>query len=160
MAAASGAEAQAQPVTPRFGLQTSHVGYATSVKRHLLVRDVDAPAAARALLVDVLDGQDTGWRADDVILVVSELVTNSVRHSDAATGCPIEVGIELNDRELRVEVCDYGSAQARQSVRVIPFNPGVGGMGLRLVGALADAWGVGGDGQTCVWARFARPSGA
>lgn len=138
----------------------SHVGYATSVTRHLLVRDVDAPAAARALLADVLDGEDIGSRADDVVLVVSELVTNSVRHSDAATARPIEVGVELNDRELRVEVCDYGSAQARQSVQVIPFTPGVGGLGLRLVGSLADAWGVGGDGQTCVWACFARSPGA
>lgn len=98
-----------------------------------------------------------GWRAGDAALVVSELVTNSVVHSDAAEDSPIELGVEFNNRELRVEVCDGGSARAQQSVRVAPSSTGDGGMGLMIVGVLADAWGVGGDGQTCVWASFERP---
>lgn len=127
--------------------------------RHLLVRDADAPATARALLDNLLAGKDIGWRAGDAALVVSELVTNSVLHSDAANESPIEVGVELNDRELRVEVCDYGSSQELQSIQAGTSTTGAGGMGLAIVGVLADAWGVKGDGQTCVWARFERPSG-
>ena len=127
------------------------------VTRHQLVRGVDAPATARALLQDLIGGEDMGWRAGDAALVVSELVTNSVLHSDAAEESPIELGVEFNDRELRVEVCDDGSAKAQQSVRVTSSSTGDGGMGLMIVGVLADAWGVGGDGRTCVWASFERP---
>jgi anti-sigma regulatory factor (Ser/Thr protein kinase) len=125
--------------------------------RHSLARDADAPGAARALL-DNLVGEEIGWLAGDAALVVSELVTNSVVHSDAANGYPIELGVECNDRELRVEVCDYGSAKAQQSVRVRPSPTGIGGMGLMIVDILADAWGVKGEGQTCVWACFERPA--
>jgi anti-sigma regulatory factor (Ser/Thr protein kinase) len=123
--------------------------------RHLLARDSDAPAAARALLRE-FEG-DMGWRTGDAALVVSELVTNSVLHSDAAAEAPIEVGVEFSDRALRVEVCDHGSAHAQASVQADPSATGAGGMGLAIVGVLADAWGVEGNGQTCIWARFESP---
>jgi anti-sigma regulatory factor (Ser/Thr protein kinase) len=123
--------------------------------RHLLAPDADAPAAARALLTEF--ETDMGWRAGDAALVVSELVTNSVLHGDAGAERPIELVIEFNDRALRVEVCDHGSAHAAGSVQAVPSPTGVGGLGLTIVGLLADAWGVEGNGQTCVWARFERP---
>jgi anti-sigma regulatory factor (Ser/Thr protein kinase) len=122
----------------------------------LLERDVDAPAAARALLENLLAGKDIEWRVGDAALVVSELVTNSVLHSDAANESPIEVGVEFNDRELRVEVCDDGGAQVEQPLQAGPSTTGAGGMGLAIVGTLADAWGVERNGQTCVWACFER----
>jgi serine/threonine-protein kinase RsbW len=124
------------------------------VTRHSLVRDADAPAAARALLDDLLAGKDMGRRAGDAALVVSELVTNSVLHGEAAGETPIEVGIEFSDGELCVEVCDHGGGRAHESVQAAPSTTGAGGMGLAIVGALADAWGVQGNGETCVWARF------
>lgn len=121
--------------------------------RHSLVRDADAPAAARALLDDLLAGKDMR-RAGDAALVVSELVTNSVLHGEAAGETPIEVGLEFSDGDLCVEVCDHGHGRAHQSVQAAPSTTGAGGMGLTIVGALADAWGVEGNGGTCVWARF------
>jgi len=124
------------------------------VTRHSLVRDADAPATARALLDDLLAGKDMGTRAGDAAVVVSELVTNSVLHSDAPGEIPIEVGIEFSDGELCVEVCDRGRGRAGKSVQAGSSTTGAGGMGLAIVGALADAWGVGGNGETCVWARF------
>ena len=135
--------------------RVANAGYDMRMSRHLLTRDADAPAMARALVEDVLG--EIGWQAGDAALVVSELVTNSVLHSDASTETPIEVGVELDDRELRVEVCDYGSAHERESVQVTPSITGAAGMGLSIVGVLSDAWGVKGDGQTCVWACFERP---
>jgi anti-sigma regulatory factor (Ser/Thr protein kinase) len=131
------------------------MGYVARVTRHLLARDSDAPAAARALLRQF--ERDMGWRTGDAALVVSELVTNSVLHSDAAAERPIEFVVELSDRALRVEVCDHGSAHAQESVHAGPSATGAGGLGLTIVGVLADAWGVEGNGQTCVWARFERP---
>jgi anti-sigma regulatory factor (Ser/Thr protein kinase) len=130
-------------------------GYVARVTRHLLARDSVAPAAARALLAEF--ERDMGWRAGDAALVVSELVTNSVLHSDAATETPIELVVEFSDRALRVEVCDHGSAHAQESVQAGPSATGAAGMGLAIVGVLADAWGVESNGHTCVWARFERP---
>jgi anti-sigma regulatory factor (Ser/Thr protein kinase) len=121
----------------------------------LLARDSVAPAAARALLAEF--ERDMGWRAGDAALVVSELVTNSVLHSDAATETPIELVVEFSDRALRVEVCDHGSAHAQESVQAGPSATGAAGMGLAIVGVLADAWGVESNGHTCVWAHFERP---
>ena len=123
--------------------------------RHLLSPDADAPAAARALLEEF--ERDIGWRTADAALVVSELVTNSVLHGDASAERPIELVVEFSDQALRIEVCDHGSAQATGSVQAVRSPTGVGGLGLTIVGLLADAWGVKGNGQTCVWARFQRP---
>jgi anti-sigma regulatory factor (Ser/Thr protein kinase) len=106
------------------------------------------------LLDDRLAGKDLGPRAGDAALVVSELVTNSVLHSEAAGETPIEVGIEFRDGQLRVEVCDQGRGQADQPVQPRSSATGAGGMGLTIVGALADAWGVNSNGRTCVWACF------
>jgi anti-sigma regulatory factor (Ser/Thr protein kinase) len=131
------------------------MGYIARVTRHLLTRDSAAPAAARALLAEFAG--DLGWRAGDATLVVSELVTNSVLHSDAAAETPIELMVEFSDRGLRVEVCDHGSAVSQESVQAGPSATGAGGLGLPIVGVLADAWGVEGNGKTCVWARFERP---
>jgi anti-sigma regulatory factor (Ser/Thr protein kinase) len=132
------------------------MGYVDCVlKRHLLAPDADAPAAARALLREF--ESDMGWQMGDAALVVSELVTNSVLHSDAAAEGPIELVVEFSDRALRVEVCDHGNAHAAGSVQAVASATGVGGLGLTIVGVLADAWGVEGNGQTCVWARFERP---
>jgi anti-sigma regulatory factor (Ser/Thr protein kinase) len=121
----------------------------------LLARDSVAPAAVRALLAEF--ERDMGWRAGDAALVVSELVTNSVLHSDAAAETPIELVVEFSDRALRVEVCDHGSAHAQESVQAGPSATGAAGMGLAIVGVLADAWGVESNGHTCVWAHFERP---
>jgi serine/threonine-protein kinase RsbW len=123
--------------------------------RYELPRDEDAPAAARLALSEM--DSDLGWRGGDARLVASELVTNSFRHSDAEPGRPIEFCIELEGDFLRLEVCDYGSGYRRGSIKP-PHDPGItGGLGLSIVDALADAWGLQGNGHTCAWAVFERP---
>ncbi len=85
-------------------------------------------------------------RRDDVALVVSELVTNAVVHRSSDQ--PIDILLEVADRELRVEVQQPGPAR---QVRT-PDQPEVGGRGLAIVAALASTWGTG---PSSVWARFA-----
>lgn len=80
----------------------------------------------------------------DLLVIVSELVTNAVRYGP---GAPIELGLRLADEgRIRGEIEDHGTGQIaiRQSA-----NDG-GGLGLRLVNSLAARWGVY-EGTTKVW---------
>ena len=104
-----------------------------------------APARARGALDGI--ASDVGPdRLRDVRLLVSELVTNAVRHGNGRE--PVEVHAHWN-ADIRVEVVDHGhgfSPQPRFGARDEP-----GGFGLYLVGRLADQWGVETTDGTTVW---------
>jgi serine/threonine-protein kinase RsbW len=92
-----------------------------------------APSFARAAFVATAVGIPTEV-FDNGGLLTSELVTNSVKHSDSEW---IEVDITLTTDSLRIEVAD----QSRATIR--PRTPDLdGGWGLTLVGELATRWGV------------------
>jgi anti-sigma regulatory factor (Ser/Thr protein kinase) len=79
-------------------------------------------------------------------LLVSELVTNAVRHGDHAH--PVEIHAAWN-AEVRVEVIDHGHGFSPAPRAGELDEPG--GFGLFLVGRLADRWGVEIDDATRVW---------
>jgi anti-sigma regulatory factor (Ser/Thr protein kinase) len=86
-------------------------------------------------------------------LLVSELVTNSVRHARMPVGASLEVRTEVDDDVLRVEVFDPGSGR-----EVAPRKPDVehgGGFGLVLVERLARRWGAETNAGTRVWFELA-----
>ena len=93
----------------------------------------DAPGLARAALTATAVGIPTDT-FDAAALLISELVTNSFKHSGSEV---IEVKIALEVDRLRIEVADHGT----QAIRPRPPDSG-GGFGLALVGALATSWGV------------------
>jgi len=94
------------------------------------------------------------WLADeeieDVALLVTELVTNAVRHA----GSRIRLSIELDERCLRVEVFDES---LDEPIVRVPRPDELGGRGLHLVDAIATHWGcrVVDDGKV-VWFELAR----
>jgi anti-sigma regulatory factor (Ser/Thr protein kinase) len=90
--------------------------------------------------------------ADDVVLVASELFTNSVVHGDGE----VEVRLKLTARRIRVEVWDGGVAPL--PLRPLPDVPGrLSGRGLGIVDKLAVEWGSGGTNhRTRVWAELSR----
>ncbi len=72
---------------------------------------------------------------DDALLIVSELLTNAIRHGAA----PIELRVRLADEDLVINVSDCGTK--RPVLREIePTAPS--GRGLHLVDALASRWGT------------------
>jgi anti-sigma regulatory factor (Ser/Thr protein kinase) len=79
-------------------------------------------------------------------LLVSELVTNAVRHG--GDGGPVELHATWNS-EIRVEVQDHGDGFSPAPRDRAPDEEG--GFGLFLVGRLADRWGVETDDGTTVW---------
>ena len=118
-----------------------------------LAPDVDAAAHAREAL-EQLDGHLEEQVLEDMRLLVTELVTNSVRHSDAAPGDPVRLEVSVHDDRVRVLVEDGGSG-FRPRART-PDSPDDGGWGLHLVEQVSDRWGVSGGGRTRVWLELAR----
>jgi anti-sigma regulatory factor (Ser/Thr protein kinase) len=109
----------------------------------------DAAAAAR-LALDGLAGRVTAGRLRDLRLLVSELVTNAVRHAGLRRGDRIRLVVDVGDRLVRVEVHDPGHGFAPRPPA--PDAARASGWGLYLVDELADRWGVdGADRGSCVW---------
>jgi len=91
---------------------------------------------------------DPGTLAD-VELVVSELVTNAVRHGPGAV-ITLRLVTEA-DGAISGEVVDQGDGVV--AIRSHEVGHAEGGMGLPIIDALTDAWGVY-PGSTHVWFRF------
>jgi anti-sigma regulatory factor (Ser/Thr protein kinase) len=113
---------------------------------------LDAPTTARAAVAAWLSPQIPAAVLDDAQLLVSELVTNSVRHAPLTAGAEIGVIVEIFDDFVRVEVEDPGDVAIRA---VAPDREHGGGFGLYLVETLAQRWGSRHEGNTCVWAELA-----
>jgi anti-sigma regulatory factor (Ser/Thr protein kinase) len=90
---------------------------------------------------------------DDALLVASELVTNAVVHSGCDPSEEVEVVAELIPQGLRIAVTDVGRSGSTPVPR--PHYPGPGGVGLRLVEALARRWGTQRQTGTQVWVELA-----
>jgi len=92
-----------------------------------------------------------GEAADSAELLISELMTNAVRHARVPLGREIEAYFALTGRLLRLEVSD---ASDRLPVPAQADDDAECGRGLALIAALSDDWGVCprlGVGK-CVWA--------
>ena len=108
-----------------------------------------SPADARAALSPLVGVLATQVYAD-LRLVVSELVTNSVRHAQLRPGDLIRLRVEVSDRMLRVEVSDPGEGFSANLPGPTVGEPG--GWGLFLTEQIADRWGIDRDGGlTTVW---------
>ena len=82
----------------------------------------------------------------DARLLVSELITNSVKYGESG---PVRLEVTSSEPEtMRVEVIDQGAGFVPVA-RDKPMTE-VGGWGLHLVDVLADRWGVQ-EGSTHVW---------
>ena len=91
---------------------------------------------------------------DKVGLLVSELVTNAIRHAGLGAGDPIDLDVTTTNGRVRIAVHDGGPGfepNGRNGTL-----PSAGGFGLSIIAALAEDWGVerGPDGCT-VWCAVA-----
>jgi anti-sigma regulatory factor (Ser/Thr protein kinase) len=114
----------------------------------------DAPAVARAAAASWLSAQVSAELLSSAQLLLSELVSNSVRHGQLARDATIDVSVEISNGFVRLQVEEPGAADAVIAVRR-PDREHGGGFGLFVVDALAERWGSKHDGSTCVWAELA-----
>jgi anti-sigma regulatory factor (Ser/Thr protein kinase) len=109
-----------------------------------LPRTLEAPAQARDALTQ-LDPSLPEHVIPDMTLLVSELITNSVKYGGEG---PVRLEITQAEDRIRTEIIDQG----------VGFTPverdgdlsRVGGWGLHLVEELTDGWGAF-EGSTHVW---------
>jgi anti-sigma regulatory factor (Ser/Thr protein kinase) len=115
-----------------------------------LDRDPQAPSLARAALAGFVEQSELApAERGTLTLLVSELVSNAVMHSDAppASGIVLRAHL-LQEDAVRVEVIDGGSG-----FTATPRDPARphGGYGLYLLEQQATRWGVDREGGTRVW---------
>jgi anti-sigma regulatory factor (Ser/Thr protein kinase) len=82
-------------------------------------------------------------------LLVSELVTNAVRHVPAGDGDKIRLIVTREDGHLRVEVCDDGPGFT--PAPRADHSSASSGWGLHIMAKIAARWGVEVDNGTRVW---------
>jgi len=113
----------------------------------------DAAARARAGLL-ALNGALERFR-DVVKLLLTELVTNSVRHGQGGPDEAIEIELSSSANGVRVQVTDTGTGfNGPPPGR--PDPEAGGGYGLFLVDQLADRWGVVRGPPSRVWFEIDR----
>lgn len=116
--------------------------------------ELELPVAAEAAsqarrAIDELFASLSSDLTENARLLVSELVTNAVRHGPHAPEDRVRLRVEGSARLVRVDVWDRGRGFAppvRQQAADVP-----GGWGLFLVSKLADRWGVEIEPETHVW---------
>jgi anti-sigma regulatory factor (Ser/Thr protein kinase) len=103
-------------------------------------------AEARLRVLEAVGPQLDDGQIDALRLLVSEVVTNAVRHGGHDE--PVELLAHWN-AEVRIEVTDHGTGFTPAPRTGELDEPG--GFGLFLVGRLADRWGVDTNDATRVW---------
>lgn len=104
--------------------------------------------------VDRLAGVVDEAVLEDLRLMVSEVVTNSVRHAGLGEADHIELQISVDRERVRVEVHDRGPGFERPAAPTTTVRDS--GWGLYLVDQLADGWGVTTGRGTTVWFELSR----
>jgi anti-sigma regulatory factor (Ser/Thr protein kinase) len=77
---------------------------------------------------------------DDAMLVLSELVSNAIKHATALPGGDVRVRWAIRDDTLHIEITD-GGATTRPNALVAAMSA-IGGRGLDIVRTLCRQWGV------------------
>jgi anti-sigma regulatory factor (Ser/Thr protein kinase) len=136
----------------RFGRHRGSIGgrsHEVVSRLHLQLRSGPEAAIEGRHALDRLEGLLSPDRLGEVRLLVSELLTNSIRHG-TRPGDWITLDVDIGSESVRVVVTDRGPGfQPLPKPQPHPDRPG--GWGLCLVDRLADRWGVRSNSETAVW---------
>lgn len=107
--------------------------------------------AADLVAAGIFDGA-----VGDAVLVVSELLSNAIRHARPLPGANIQVAWAVDDDAVEVAVSDGGAHTRPAAARATVSS--LGGRGLDIVEVLATTWGVRtDDAGLTVWAVVPAP---
>jgi anti-sigma regulatory factor (Ser/Thr protein kinase) len=112
-------------------------------------------AAARQQLRELLHDWSCADQVDSAVLLLSEMLTNVLVHTDTDALLIAEVSGDKGERRMRVEVVDAGDELPHKRR---PGELASSGRGLVLIELLAEAWGVEprGVGKT-IWFELYEP---
>jgi anti-sigma regulatory factor (Ser/Thr protein kinase) len=126
-----------------------HGGGSASSLRLELERDVGAPAIARAAVSErAIELGFEGSFGHTLVLLVSEVVSNAVRHSPGPADAPITLLATMSEEKIRVAVTDAGEGFTPRPREPDSLSDGYG---LYLLDKAASSWGVENTGGTTVW---------
>jgi anti-sigma regulatory factor (Ser/Thr protein kinase) len=114
----------------------------------------ESVTTARRFADDALQDAPADAR-DSALLMVSELASNCIRHTDSG----FELSVSYSPQEIRVEATDRGGGAPRMR-HPGPTDPD--GRGLQIIDMLSESWGVdqlSGHGKT-VWFTLTLPAEA
>lgn len=121
----------------------------------VLERTLRASAASAAVARQAVAGLDLQPQLSaDVTLLVSELVTNVVRHADLTEEDMLVLRVEVSEERVRVAVGDPGQGFVGATGSWTPGQSA--GMGLGLVSRLSGRWGIERADRTWVWCEIDR----
>ena len=109
----------------------------------------EAASRARAVINHELGSSVPGKVLEDATLLVSELVTNAVRHAPRAGSPEVELRLKVDGERIRVVVSDPGGGFV--ATPRLPTASESSGWGLYLVDRIADRWGVISKDRNEVW---------
>ncbi|MFF9394939.1 ATP-binding SpoIIE family protein phosphatase [Streptomyces griseoluteus] len=142
-----------------WGLSGPAATMRTRERSTLLSVAQDAPeriAEARQHLRELLHDWTPDEQVDAAVLLVSEMITNVLVHTDDDALLLAEIFGEHDQRRLRVQVTDGGDDLPHKRR---PGELASSGRGLMLIEMLADAWGVEprGEGKSIWFELYERP---
>lgn len=117
----------------------------------VLPLDVQAPSSARYVIADFLNDRLPPRMVETAQLIISELVSNSLRHNAAPQEQAVVVRVALERGTWRLEVEDPGGGGV---LAPDPERAAAGRLGMNLVQSLSECWGVehAADRGTRAWA--------
>jgi len=108
--------------------------------------------ARRRLVSDLIAAEAYDSAVRDVALVISELLSNALRHAAPLPGSEIRVAWRIDPESVQVSVSDGGGPTVPELGE--PTQGATGGRGLRIVEKLSSRWGTRtGEEGTTVWAE-------
>lgn len=113
-----------------------------------------APTNVRHAL-HVWDQLADGLRPD-LELLVTELVSNVVRHAGLGADDSMQIHVQIEPEFVRAEVYDPGTGWPEPSWEPAGPNGGESGYGLYLVSQFASRWGIDENAGTTVWFELDR----
>jgi anti-sigma regulatory factor (Ser/Thr protein kinase) len=129
-------------------------GHEVIGRLHMKLRAGPQAAGEGRHALDRLDGSIAEDELSELRLLVTELLTNSVRHG-VDRGSWITLDVEIYANAVRAVVTDKGPGFDRPHTPE-PHRDRTGGWGLCLVDRLADRWGVEAGDKTAVWFEMDR----